>query len=392
MKAQGTTSESPTSSEVLMLSTFPPRKDGVADYTEELMGRLSAHDPKRYALLTFKEDVGSHRSGSGARPFPLYNELSMRDFGWKVAKAANRRNPRVLHVQSTTFIYPRAFLTFPFFLKKKLALVVTAHDAPGLRQFHTLPFLIPLYSRARVIITLSHSVARSVRSLPFVNPNKVVVLHHGVDTQRFSPEVSPERFLAHYRLLKGPFTFMQPGFVGQGKGQDVLLRAFGRLKKRFPSADFRLVIAGGTRTTAGNRYAKSLSKLRDLLGLEREVVTTGYVPWSLLPSALAAADVLVFPYLGASQSGPLHRGLAMGKPIIVSDVPSFLEVVSDGETGVVVPKGRVQALSEAMGELFTDAAMRDRIGKGARSLALSSLDWEKDAARESEVYSSIIGD
>jgi glycosyltransferase involved in cell wall biosynthesis len=73
-----------------------------------------------------------------------------------------------------------------------------------------------------------------------------------------------------------------------------------------------------------------------------------------------------------------------GTPAVASDSPGLRESVRHGETGLLVPHGDVQAMAAALGGLARDAALRERLGRGARGFA-KSLSWER-AATETEAH------
>jgi glycosyltransferase involved in cell wall biosynthesis len=296
----------------------------------------------------------------------------------------------LIHAQSTTFLYPPMFDTFPLFLGKT-PLVVTAHDVPHYRQFHALPFLHLIYSRAKSIIVLSHHVARELKHYHGnVVGSKVRVMHHGVDVERFRPDVSTKPFYEWLNLEPSFFTFMSFGFLGQGKGTDLAVKAFKKFLVRHSKSniDFRFIIAGSPRD-ADQGYATSLKSLIDELRLKSQVIITGYVPSDLVPSALASADVLVYPYLGVSQSGPVHRSLATGRPVVVSDIEGFREIITDGDNGLLIRENDVDSISNAFDRLYTNESVRLQIGDGARQYAEKFLDWKKVAGDTLELYRSI---
>jgi glycosyltransferase involved in cell wall biosynthesis len=73
-----------------------------------------------------------------------------------------------------------------------------------------------------------------------------------------------------------------------------------------------------------------------------------------------------------------------GTPAVASDSPGLRESVRQGETGLLVPHGDVRAMAAALGRVARDAALRERLGLGARAFA-ESLTWER-AARETEAH------
>jgi len=70
---------------------------------------------------------------------------------------------------------------------------------------------------------------------------------------------------------------------------------------------------------------------------------------------------------------------ACGTPAVASDSPGLRESVRSGETGLLVPHGDVGALEEALASLAGDAALRERLGRGARAFA-EGLPWSRAAA------------
>jgi glycosyltransferase involved in cell wall biosynthesis len=405
------------------ISTFPPKHCGVGDYTYELVNYLSrAKTGNSYFVNTFDDSTGrsvtSAEGGlvsngfvsNGIHPISLElasgqqlqehaledtlmvrRNLAMNMWGRSVVRAVKKdSNPELIHVQSTTLLYPRMFDTFPLFLGKT-PLVVTAHDVPHYRQFHMLPFLRLIYSRASSIIVLSNQVASElVHYHGSEMRTKVRVMHHGVDIDRFNPKVSPKPFYDWLGLEPASFTIMSFGFLRQGKGTELALRAFKEFVVRYQGGkDLRFIIAGSSKN-GDQTYQNQLISLSDELGVKGQVVTTGYVPSELVPSALASADLLVYPYLGVSQSGPVHRSIASGRPVIVSDLEGFRDIITDGENGLVVKKNDVSSIADAFERLYGNEGLRKRLGENARKYATKYLDWRKIVRETIELYQSLL--
>jgi len=366
------------------LSRFPPERDGVGDYVYEWVPYLSKHCD--VSILTFDIiDYNKVDFVNGVRVLRLLREGGFA--GVQVASAINGLDFDVLHFQTTTFMYNRRFLTFPLFLNN-VPLVTTVHDAPRLRQFHYLPLHHYLYRRSSKLIALSKNVAEALLYFHRVNPSKLTLMHHGADVDRFHPTVSPKPFREKYDL-DNSFIIMQFGFVGKGKGADLLLRAFATVADKMPDA--KLVVAGVSRTAADNLFYEHVRLLAGSKRLKGRVVFTGYVPSELVPSCLASADIFALPYLGASQSGPLHRALASGRALIASDLPSFRELISHGYNGLLVKPGNVEELANSITLLYRDDEMRKRLFRNARRTAEKLLDWRKIALATFKLYKDLLG-
>lgn len=90
---------------------------------------------------------------------------------------------------------------------------------------------------------------------------------------------------------------------------------------------------------------------------------------------LKGADVLCAPSLGGESFGlVLVEAMAHGVPVVASDIPGYRDVIVPG-CGVLVPPGDVAALSDALGSVLTDAALRARLGQGAPAAA-AQFHWD----------------
>jgi glycosyltransferase involved in cell wall biosynthesis len=116
-----------------------------------------------------------------------------------------------------------------------------------------------------------------------------------------------------------------------------------------------------------------------------------YVSDSELPAFFRRADLLVLPHRNVDVSGVLFAGLAFGKPMILSDVGGFREIVEEHGAGRLVPPGDPAALATAISELLADSAERERLAERARAAAQGPLSWEAVAARTEDVYHQVLG-
>jgi glycosyltransferase involved in cell wall biosynthesis len=137
------------------------------------------------------------------------------------------------------------------------------------------------------------------------------------------------------------------GYIRAYKGLAVLLEAIAKLGD---AQDIRLVIAG--------EFYDDETKYRtmiDDLGLgSRILLHSEYLPNSDVPLYFSAADVVVLPYLSATQSGIAQIAYHYDTPVIATDVGGLAEVVCDGVTGYIVPAGDAEALAAAIRRFFEE--------------------------------------
>ena len=78
-------------------------------------------------------------------------------------------------------------------------------------------------------------------------------------------------------------------------------------------------------------------------------------------------------------------------PVIAGDVAAVRDVITDGETGILVPPGEPDALAASITERLADPARRARLGRAARIYCLGRFDWETIAKRYGELLLAQMG-
>ncbi|MGC8959746.1 MAG: glycosyltransferase [Chloroflexia bacterium] len=137
------------------------------------------------------------------------------------------------------------------------------------------------------------------------------------------------------------------GFVRRYKGLRYLLQALPLAQKRFP---VHLLVAGEFWEDE-----EVYRRLIEELGLQGSVTLLNrYIPNEEVGLYFSAADVLVLPYLEATQSGVVQTAFGFERPVIVTQVGGLAETVEHNGTGLIVPPGDVQALAEAIVRYFEE--------------------------------------
>jgi glycosyltransferase involved in cell wall biosynthesis len=158
------------------------------------------------------------------------------------------------------------------------------------------------------------------------------------------------------------------GFVRQYKGLEYLLRAMPEVLR---NVQVKLLIVGEfweDRKT----YLEAIEEL----GLQGNVVIMDrYVPNEEVGLYFSAADVVVLPYVDATQSAIVSLAYAFDKPVITTDVGGLPEVVRDGETGLVVPPRDDKALAEAIVHFFAEG-LASHFRRGIQACR-NTLSWKQ---------------
>ena len=147
------------------------------------------------------------------------------------------------------------------------------------------------------------------------------------------------------------------GFIRRYKGLHVLLEAMPRVLDQFPNA--RLVVAGEFYADE-DALRTQAAPLGDAIRFAAD-----YIPDEQVAAYFCAADVVVQPYISATQSGVAQIAFHFGRPLIITDVGGLAEVVPDGVAGLVVPPDDPPALADAIIRYFEEG-MEEALSEGVR--------------------------
>jgi glycosyltransferase involved in cell wall biosynthesis len=161
------------------------------------------------------------------------------------------------------------------------------------------------------------------------------------------------------------------GYLNPAKRIPELVRAFSRLRERFPQA--LLVLAG---QTSGVDVGAILARAG--LGTERDVLLLDYVDEDRLWALISACDVCVnlrFPTMGETSAAAL-RTLSLGKPLVVSDVGWFAELPDAVAVKVPVDEWEVDTLAAALDLLAERPELREEMTRAAREYVAQEHDLD----------------
>ena len=204
-----------------------------------------------------------------------------------------------------------------------------------------------------------------------IEPDRLIVRPNAVDTDRYRPDLDGRPVRRRLHLDAGPVV----GFVGtfgMWHGAPVLARAARRVLRERPQTRFLFVGDGRDR----RECERTVEDVRD------SVRFTGMVPQEEGPAHLAAMDILAAPHVdnpdGTRFFGSptkLFEYMAMGRGIVASRLEQIGDILSHGETALLVAPGDEAALARAIVRLVDDAGLRARLAAAARERALSHHTW-----------------
>ncbi|MBZ5552569.1 MAG: glycosyltransferase family 4 protein [Acidobacteriia bacterium] len=212
-------------------------------------------------------------------------------------------------------------------------------------------------------------------------------IHNGVDVALFDPTRAAPGLRSELGLLDTqPLVGMVANFDPR-KGHHLFIEAAALVLQRIPQAHF--VLVGNVHFKGGADYFDRVQRLVVKKGLMKTIHFLGFRPD--LPDVLASLDVVVQPSL--TEAGPLAplEAMAMGRPVVATDVGGNSEEVIDGQTGIVVAAGSAEAIADAVTRLVSDPALAHQMGKAGRDRALGLYTEGVFAQEVQQLYDVLLG-
>ncbi len=237
---------------------------------------------------------------------------------------------------------------------------------------------------ARHLTTHFHAITETVKQAAVsalrVDPTRITVIPRGRDPERLGRPAPDRRREARARLGLSDEQQVLLNVARQEfqKGQAYLLEAFVALLEEHPN--LILLVAGreGHSSDALQRW------LHERPSLEGSIRFLGHR--DDIPELLAAADVFVFPSLYEGLGGSLIEAMALGVPIVSSDLPAVREVLDEGRNALLVPPAAPAALARAIGRLLDDPGMRRTFGAHGRRIFEERFSLASSTERMVELY------
>lgn len=255
-------------------------------------------------------------------------------------------NPDVIHYQGTHLWFD---LSLP--LLRRYPLVFTIHDIrphPGDRLSQKTPQWIENFARRQAGELIVHT--RYTRNL---------LLHEwprAAEKTSVIPHIQIGEALSSVNREEDKNLVLFFGRIWEYKGLEYLIRAEPSITARVPNA--RFLVAG-----EGEDFARYR---RMMVHPDRFIVHNEYIPEDRAAEYFRRANVVVLPYIEASQSGVIPMAYSAGKPVVATTVGGLPEMVENGRTGYLVPPRDVTQLAEAVTKLLLDEPLRRRMGADAK--------------------------
>lgn len=231
-----------------------------------------------------------------------------------------------------------------------------------------------------LIVTLTGSM-RDELVLRGAPRDKIKLLPNAADLQALLPAPRNKSISAQLGL---PDDVPVIGYIGSFtdyEGLDDLVWACSELEAQ--GHKFRLLLVGWD-PRGENRIGPALKALALELGILDKIIMPGVVPQDQVSAWYSLIDIAPVPRRRVQVTelvSPLkpREAMAMGKAVIVSDLPPLVEMIAHGETGFIFPAGERGKLAALLAALLSDPSLRKKVGDAARVEVCKKHGWESRA-------------
>lgn len=245
------------------------------------------------------------------------------------------------------------------------------------RSTNTDRYDLLLYHLANRIVVVAEAVKK--RFIKIGNDRKITKIYNAVDTCLFKKKKENGSIRQKYGIRKADFLITVIGRFERPKGQIDVVEACGKIKNEI--GNFKLLFVGEILDDA---YLKECLKKAKELEIIDNLINGGYV--SRIEKVLNESDIFVLPSHTEAFPRSVIEAMAVGLPVIVTDVGGCPEAIEENISGFVVPPGDSDKLAEKVILLKQEPNLRERFGKAAQKRVREKFCIQEHVKQIQQVY------
>ncbi len=342
---------------VVFISSFPPRKCGIATFTSDLIKNTvsAAKGELEPLVVAMQSDIDLKY----AEPVKFEIRQDVKSDYICAADYINFSHIDLVCAQ-------HEFGLFGGEAGDYLSLLLNRLKAPVITTLHTIlddpneayrKSLVEVCNASYKIITMNERGVSMLRDIYGISEKKIGLIPHGIPDLPFVDS----SYYKHKFGMEGRRTILTFGLLSKNKGIEVMLNAMPDIIKANPSVIY--IVLGMTHPSVlkseGESYRFKLQRIVKDLGLQRHVIFHNrFVKDEELHNFLCAADIYATPYLSREQltSGTLSFAVGAGKAVVSSPYWAAMELLAEGR-GKLVPFGDSKQMAEAIVEILRNDSL-----------------------------------
>ncbi|MDX1935370.1 MAG: glycosyltransferase family 4 protein [Capsulimonadales bacterium] len=371
------------------IGTYPPRKCGIATYTQDVVSAVHAKLPTARAIVVAMTVTDEEENYA----WPVRHMLPRDEptAYLRIAAALNATPVDLVSIQHEHGIFggeDGVYLT-RFLEAVRVPVVTTLHTVLPEPSSGQKTAIRDVFARSARVVVLNSKAIPLLQESYGVDTAKVVVIRHG------TPDVDPQlRPAIRARLgLRDQIALSTFGLISPGKGLEHAIEAVAQIAHRHPTLHYHILgrTHPGIVRQSGETYRESLQQLAADRGIaDRVHFVNQYLNLDELTDWLLGSDIYVTPYLNPNQivSGTLAYAVAAGKPVLSTPYLHAQEMLDEGR-GVLTPFNDPATMAEHLDRMVSDPDWRRTMSRRCWEFGRSTT-WEATAERYWQVFSQLL--
>ena len=378
-------------SPILFISTYPPRKCGIASFTDDLISSISKELGNNRTVSVCALDK-KNTTLSYSHPVTMRMDSHSLQSSLETASRINADDSvKLLFIEHEFGLFGGDYGEY-------LLDFLSLSEKPYIIRFHTvlpepsakrLKIVQELSANAEKIIVMTEHASSILQEDYNISNNRIMVIPHGTHLHStISPLELKKKYDLENRLVLTNFGLLSPN-----KGIEKGIEAMKEISKAIPEAIF--LVMGQTHPSLieqeGEKYRDYLDSLIHENGLEDHVrLVNEYIPTDTLMEYLTLTDIYLFTSKDPHQamSGTFLYAMSAGCPIISNKFVLATEML-DEQTGIILTTNQVSELADHAIRLLKDEPLRRRMGRSA-FLRTRNTTWRKVAANHIALFETIL--
>ncbi len=301
----------------------------------------------------------------------------------EVKKIIEEFQPHILH---TFTITPDGYAGLMFKKKYKFPVICSLLGSDINLYPNYRPLTLNLTKKA--ISDMDQLISVS-RALKFVAENialpkrEIEVVYMGCDINKFiNNKESRKNIREKLVIFPKEIVLLFVGSLLKQKGIFDLVEAFNQVFKKYKN--LRLIFVG--KGFAYNEIVYRVNKLQ----LENKVCIVGEKSHDKIPDWLNVSDIFVFPSYNEGLPNAVIEAMACSKPVIATRVGGIPEAVRDGKSGILIERGDIKALSNAINYLIKNKQKRISMGNKGRQIIEEKFTWDRSSIILRKIYERVL--
>ena len=232
------------------------------------------------------------------------------------------------------------------------------------------------YQKGRHFITVSQWGKKAIIAEKKIGPDRITVIHNGVDTTMFTPEMREESKNYYPDFIDiDSLKILYLSRLISSKGINCLINAIPNILK---AIDAYFVIAGpGKQIIMGDFLKENYSYL-------------GYVPHERTPFLYSSMDTFILPSFSENFPLSVLEAMASENAVVASNVGGIPEMIQSHENGLLIPPNDPESIARAIIMLGENTTLMEKLSRNARTSVLEKFTWKKAAQETKNYYEKVL--